>query len=79
VGEARGFGLIGALELLPADRDKSKLTAGLGAKASGIARAEGVIVRGIRDLIAMSPPLIITRPQIDELFAGVERTLARLP
>jgi adenosylmethionine-8-amino-7-oxononanoate aminotransferase len=37
-----------------------------------------VIVRGIRDLIAMSPPLIITRPQIDELFAGVDRMLATM-
>jgi putrescine aminotransferase len=78
VGEARGHGLIGALELLPPDRDKSKLTGGLGAKAAGLARAEGVIVRGIRDLIALAPPLIITRPQIDELFAGVHRALARL-
>jgi putrescine aminotransferase len=78
VGEARGYGLIGALELLPPDRDRSKLKNTLGAKASAIARQEGVIVRGIRDLIAMSPPLIITRPQIDELFAGVERTLDKL-
>jgi putrescine aminotransferase len=78
VGEARGYGLIGALELLPPDRDRSKLKNTLGAKASAIARQEGVIVRGIRDLIALSPPLIITRPQIDELFAGVERTLDKL-
>ncbi len=78
VGEARGHGLIGALELLPPDRDKAKLDGGLGARAAGIARAEGVIVRGIRDLIAISPPLIITRPQVDELFAGVERMLAGL-
>jgi putrescine aminotransferase len=78
VGDVRGHGLIGALELLPPDRDKAKLNNTLGAKAAGIARAEGVIVRGIRDLIAMSPPLIITRPQIDELFAGVERSLAKL-
>jgi putrescine aminotransferase len=78
VGDVRGHGLIGALELLPPDRDKSRLTGALGAKAAGIARAEGVIVRGIRDLIAMSPPLIIARPQIDELFAGVERALAKM-
>lgn len=78
VGEVRGYGLIGALEILPPDRDKSKLKGALGAKAAAIARSEGVIVRGIRDLIAMAPPLIITREQIDELFAGVERTLARL-
>lgn len=78
VGDVRGHGLIGALELLPPDRDKSKLNNTLGAKAAGLARAEGVIVRGIRDLIAMSPPLIITRPQIDELFAGVDRMFAKL-
>ena len=78
VGEARGHGLIGALELLPPDRDKSKLTGALGAKAAKIARAEGVIIRGIRDLIALSPPLIITHAEIDELFDGVERTLAKL-
>lgn len=79
VGDVRGHGLIGALELLPADGDKSKLNGALGAKAAGLARAEGVIVRGIRDLIAMSPPLIITRPQIDELFDGVDRMLVKLP
>ncbi len=78
VGDVRGHGLIGALELLPADRDKTKLNNTLGAKAAGLARAEGVIVRGIRDLIAMSPPLIITRPQIDDLFAGVDRALAKM-
>jgi putrescine---pyruvate transaminase len=79
VGEVRGHGLIGALELLPPDRDKAKLTGALGAKAAKIGREEGVIIRGIRDLIAMSPPLIITRTELDELFAGVERTLARMP
>jgi adenosylmethionine-8-amino-7-oxononanoate aminotransferase len=78
VGDVRGYGLIGALELLPPDRDKSKLKGALGAKAAALARKEGVIVRGIRDLIAMSPPLIITRPQIDELFAGVDRMLAKM-
>ncbi|HSI12906.1 MAG TPA: aminotransferase [Chthoniobacter sp.] len=78
IGEVRGHGLIGALELLPPDRDKAKLKGALGAKAAALARKEGVIVRGIRDLIAVSPPLIITRLQIDELFAGVDRTLAKM-
>jgi len=78
VGEVRGYGLIGAIELLPPDRDKSKLKGALGAKAAALARQEGVIVRGIRDMIAMSPPLIITRAQIDELFAGVDRMLAKM-
>jgi adenosylmethionine-8-amino-7-oxononanoate aminotransferase len=37
-----------------------------------------VIVRGIRDLIAMSPPFIITEEELDQLFTGVRRTLERL-
>ena len=67
-----------ALSAKRGDTPKSKLKGALGAKAAGLARKEGVIVRGIRDLIAVSPPLIITRPQIDELFAGVDRMLAKM-
>jgi len=79
VGEVRGCGLIGALELLPRG-GKAALTPTnpLGAKAARIAREEGVIVRGIRDLIALSPPLIITTDEIDYLMAAVGRTLDRL-
>jgi putrescine aminotransferase len=79
VGEVRGAGLIGALELLPRD-GKAALTPTtmLGTKAARIGREEGVIVRGIRDLIAISPPLIITHEELDLLFAAVGRTLERL-
>jgi putrescine aminotransferase len=79
VGEVRGYGLIGAIELLPRE-GKAALTPAtmLGIKGAKIAREEGVIVRGIRDLIAMSPPLTISHEEIDYLFAGVEKMLARL-
>ena len=79
VGEVRGFGLIGALELLPRG-GKAALTPTtlLGVKAANIAREEGVIVRGIRDLIAVSPPFIITKEETDLLFTAVRRTLDRL-
>jgi putrescine aminotransferase len=79
VGEVRGFGLIGALDLLPRGGKAALSPANpLGAKAAAIAREEGVIVRGIRDLIAMSPPFTITRGEIDHLFAAVGRTLERV-
>jgi len=76
VGEARGFQMIGALELVPSG-GRQTLTAAsmLGVKAAGIARKHGVIVRGIRDLIAMSPPLTVTRTEIDLLFEAVSITL----
>jgi putrescine aminotransferase len=79
VGEARGFGLIGALDLVPrAGRGARSAAAPLGVLAARLAREEGVIVRGIRDLIAVSPPLVISRGEIDELFAAVSRALDRL-
>lgn len=79
VGEVRGHALIGAIELLPRE-GKAALTPTtmLGGKAARIAREHGVIVRGIRDLIAMSPPLIATREEIDILFTAVGKTLDQL-
>ena len=47
-------------------------------RRAALAREEGVIVRGIRDLIALSPPLIVTHDEIDAIFAAVERGLDRL-
>jgi putrescine aminotransferase len=79
VGEARGEQLIGALELLPRG-GKAALTptSGLGVKGAKLVREEGVIVRGIRDLIAIAPPLTITHEEIDVLFAAVGKALERL-
>jgi putrescine aminotransferase len=79
VSEARGMGLIGALELVPSGGKAAlKPDSALGAKAAKLAREEGVIVRGIRDLIALSPPFVIQHRQVDELFDGVRRALDRL-
>ncbi|MEO8207100.1 MAG: aminotransferase [Chthoniobacterales bacterium] len=79
VSEVRGFQLIGALEVVPKEgREALTPKTMLGVRAANLIREEGVIVRGIRDLIALAPPLIITREEIDELFAGVRRGLDRL-
>jgi putrescine aminotransferase len=79
VGEIRGTQLIGALELVPRS-GKAALTPSmkLGIKAAALARQEGVIVRGIRDIVALAPPLTITRDEIDQLFTGVGRALERV-
>jgi len=77
VAEIRGVGLIGAMELV-GNPDLPPPASPLGAKASTLIRREGAMVRGIRDLIALAPPLIITPAEIDELFACVRRGLDRL-
>jgi len=77
VGEARGVGLIGAVEL---SADKASRTAfdpaaKVGARVAQLALDEGLVVRAMGDTVAFCPPLIITEAQIDELVAGVRTAL----
>ena len=79
VTEVRGCGLIGALEIVPrGGRAELTPTTLLGVKAAGLIREEGVIVRGIRDLIALAPPLVVTHEEVDTIFAAVRKGLDRL-
>jgi len=80
VADVRGFGLIGALELRPPHRGPNAAAAPntLGLAAHLLAREEGVIVRGIRDLVALSPPLVVTHDELDRIFAALTRALDRL-
>jgi putrescine---pyruvate transaminase len=79
VAEVRGYGLIAGLELIPREgRDALTPTSMLGLKAWSLIREEGAMVRGIRDLIALAPPLIISHTEIDELFDCIRRGLDRL-
>jgi putrescine---pyruvate transaminase len=76
VGEVRGTQLIGAIDLLPRDGPTAVPAApALGAKGAALAREAGVLVRGIRDLIAIAPPLIVTHTEIDQIFAAVAHVL----
>jgi 4-aminobutyrate--pyruvate transaminase len=71
VGEARGIGLVGALELV-ADTDSRRAfpaEAGIGATCVKRAQAHGLIVRALAgDVIAVSPPLIIGEADIARLL-----------
>jgi putrescine aminotransferase len=74
VGEARSLGLIGALELVA---DKPSGTRFPKRFAAGnlcrdLSYDAGLVMRSVGDTMIISPPLVITREQIDELV-----TLAR--
>ena len=77
VGEVRGVGLIGAMELVadPATRTSFDPAQKVGAKLVELALAQGLIVRALGDAVAFCPPLIITAEQIDDLFARFERAM----
>ena len=80
VGEARGLGLIGAIELVADKRTKRSFDAKLGVAARCVAAAvdEGLIVRHIfNDTISLCPPLIISPQELAELFARLRRALDR--
>lgn len=83
VGEVRGVGLIGAIELVE-DRETRRNfdpARKIGPRAQKLGEARGVIGRACpNDTLAFSPPLIITRSEIDEVldaFTGALGDLAR--
>jgi len=78
IGDVRGVGLIGAVELV---RDKATRAsfdpkAGVGAFLVRRAQEHGVILRNMPgDIVAFCPPLIIAEREIDELLAGFGKAL----
>lgn len=80
VGEARGVGLIGAIELVAdkGSRRAFETTLGVGGRCAEYCIEQGLITRASGDSLLFCPPQIITTAQIDELFdrfgAALERT-----
>ncbi|MBA4757444.1 aspartate aminotransferase family protein [Sphingosinicella sp.] len=78
VGETRSIGLLGAVEIV-ADKKTAARFGGKEGNAGPVVRdfciENGLMVRGIRDTIVMSPPLVISRQQIDDLVDIIRRSL----
>jgi putrescine---pyruvate transaminase len=78
VGEVRSLGLIGAVEIV-AEKGTNKRFTGKEGPAGMMVRnlciEKGLMVRGVRDSIVMSPPLIITHAQIDQLVGTIRAAL----
>ena len=78
VGEIRGIGMIGAIELVADKATKANFDPALkmAYRWTKLGEAHGVICRGLpNDSLAFSPPLIITEPEIDEMLDRVARAL----
>jgi 4-aminobutyrate---pyruvate transaminase len=78
-GEARGVGLIGALEFVADKPAKSPLTppGAFGARLAELCHEEGLIIRAIGDTIAFCPPLVITEKGVDDMFDRFGQALER--
>ncbi|CAE6747953.1 aspartate aminotransferase family protein [Paraburkholderia nemoris] len=77
VGEARGAGLLAAVELVAnkETREPFPTSEAVAAYAGTRALTHGVITRALGDAFNFCPPLIITHDQIDELFDASEKAL----
>lgn len=78
VGDVRGMGLIAGVELAadPARRQPFPPERGVGAYLVRRAQEHGLILRTMAgDIVAFSPPLIISEAEIDELLSRFDRAL----
>jgi putrescine aminotransferase len=77
VGEARTRGMVGALELVADKRTKARFQpkGRVGELARDLAVRNGVVMRHVGESLIIAPPLVITRPQIDELVEKARKTL----
>lgn len=84
VGDARGVGLVGCIECV-GKKDTDDLLGQdleIGSRIDKQCQKLGLIVRPLINMCVFSPPLIITRNQIDEMFAilrkGIEAATEEL-
>jgi adenosylmethionine-8-amino-7-oxononanoate aminotransferase len=82
VGDTRGMGLIGCVEGVAspgAPEDKRlAIDKEFGARVDACCEEMGLIVRPLINMCVFSPPLIITREQIDEMFDILDRAIAKV-
>jgi putrescine aminotransferase len=77
VGEARSVGLIGAIELVKNKQTREFFDdrGDVGTLCRDICFNNGLIMRAVEDTMVISPPLVITQTQTDELLSLVSDCL----
>lgn len=77
VGEVRGVGLLAGIEMVADKATRAQFDPGrnVGATVDKHARGHGLIARFIGDRIALSPPLVVTESEIDDIAARLGRAL----
>lgn len=77
VGDVRGVGMLGALELVKdkVSREQFEPKGETGTLCRDICFENGLVMRSVGDAMIISPPLVITRDQIDELVTSARMCL----
>ncbi|RRV17229.1 aspartate aminotransferase family protein [Pseudomonas saudiphocaensis] len=76
VGEARGVGMLGALELVKNKKTRERFDkSGVGMLCRQHCFQNGLVMRAVGDTMIISPPLVINKEEIDELIDKARRCL----
>ena len=77
VGDVRGLGLMLGVELVADPETKAlfDLKLRVGARIAEYCRDKGVLIRNLADTFIISPPLILTKPQADQIVDTFEAGL----
>lgn len=79
VGDVRGMGLLGCIEGRPEENGGDlEAQRKLGTMLDEACEEMGLLVRPLINMAVFSPPLIITKEQIDEMFDILERALQKV-
>ncbi|MEK1941957.1 MAG: aspartate aminotransferase family protein [Pseudomonas sp.] len=76
VGEVRGVGMLGAIELVKDKATRARYEGkGVGMICRGHCFNNGLIMRAVGDTMIISPPLVISKAEIDELVEKARKCL----
>jgi putrescine aminotransferase len=75
VGEVRGKGLLGAIELVKNKTNRTFFPRDMdvGTQCRNHCFANGLVMRAIRDTMVVAPPLIVSRDEVDEIVRLARR------
>ena len=77
VGEVRGVGLLGAIELVSNKKTRARFAekGAAGSICRDMCVRNGLVMRAVGDTMIMSPPLVIKAAEIDEMVSKIWRCL----
>lgn len=79
VGEVRGVGLLAAIELVSDKKQRSFFPRDLdvGTHCRNYCFGSGLVMRAIRDTMVLSPPLVITEAEVEDIIARAKDAIDR--
>ena len=80
IGDVRGIGLMLAVELVTDRETKARFPKefDLAGRLAAKFREAGLILRPGGNVISISPPLCITRPDVDEILSVLDRVIGEI-